>query len=74
MQVRLQCRKLKDKEHLKDLEVDENNLKPIGYDGTDWIYLVLEVKKWLAFENKVLKLRIAQNDGNLFTGWRSIRF
>jgi hypothetical protein len=43
---------------LKDLEVDDNNLKPIGHDGTDWIYLALEVEKWLAFENKVLKLRI----------------
>jgi len=44
---------------LKDLEVYKNNPKPIEYDGIDWIYLVLEVEKRWAFENTVLKLRIA---------------
>jgi len=44
---------------LKDLEVDENSLKPVEYDSRDWIYLVLEVEKLWAFENTVLKLRIA---------------
>lgn len=64
MQARLQYRNLKDREHLKDLEADENNPKPTEYDGTEWIQLVLAVEKWQVFENTVLKLRIASNSGH----------
>lgn len=50
------------------VQVDENNPKPIEYDGIDWIYLALEVEKWRVFENTLLILQIASNAGNLFTG------
>jgi len=59
MWARLWYRNLKDREHLKELEVDENSSKSIEYDGKDWIYIVLEVEKCRVFESTVLKLRIA---------------
>jgi hypothetical protein len=34
------------------------DLKEIGWDGLEWVYLVLDEEQWLAVVNTVMNLRI----------------
>jgi hypothetical protein len=43
------------------------NLREIGWDGVDWIDLVLNRDQWRALVNKVMSLLVPLNAGNILS-------
>jgi hypothetical protein len=43
------------------------NLRKIGWDAMDWIYLVQDRERWRALMNTAINLRVPQNAGRLLS-------
>jgi hypothetical protein len=51
------------------------DLKQIGWDGMDWIYLAQDRRdQWRTLVNKAINLRVPWNIGNFFSNWATGNF
>jgi hypothetical protein len=44
------------------------DLREIGWDGMDWIYLAQDRDQWRAFAKTVMNLRVPLNAGKFLSG------
>jgi hypothetical protein len=50
------------------------DLRDIGLDGSNWIWLAQDRVQWRAFVNMVMKLGFHKESRTFLTGWVAISF